>query len=136
MKPFFVYLLRCADGSFYVGHTDDLAQRVAQHQAGEVAGYTHERRPVELAWSQETATREEALSAERRIKGWGRAKKEALVRGDWTAIQRHAWGTRNALPEHLEHARASIPQPERRVRQAGPSIPQDDRGVGLSLIHI
>jgi len=130
LKPFFVYLLRCADGSFYVGHTDDLAQRVAQHQAGEVAGYTHERRPVELAWSQETATREDALSAERRIKGWGRAKKEALVRGDWTAIQRHAWGTRNALPEHLEHARASIPQPERRVRQAGPSIPQDERGVG------
>ena len=123
MKPFFVYLLRCADGSYYVGHTDELERRVAQHQAGEVEGYTHERRPVELVWSQETATRDEALSAERQIKGWGRAKKEALIAGDWGAIKRHAWGTRNPLPAHLRDAGASVPQP-------GPSIPQDERGVG------
>jgi LAO/AO transport system kinase len=82
MRPFFVYLLRCADRSFYVGHTDELERRVAQHQAGELPGYTHSRRPVALVWSQETATREEALSRERQIKRWGRAKKEALVRGD------------------------------------------------------
>ena len=125
MKPFFVYLLRCADDSYYVGHTDELEQRVAQHQAGEVDGYTHERRPVELVWSQETASRDEALSAERRIKGWGRAKKEALIAGDWDAIKRHAWGVRNPLPEHLRGAGASVPQP-------GPSIPQDER-VGISV---
>ena len=89
MKPFFVYLLRCADGSFYAGHTDDLVLRVAQHQAGEVEGYTHSRRPVELVWSQETASRLEALSAERQIKGWSRAKKLALIAGDWDAVQRH-----------------------------------------------
>ena len=71
MKPFFVYLLRCADGSYYVGHTDELERRVAQHQAGEVEGYTRERRPVELAWSQETATREEALAAERQTAARG-----------------------------------------------------------------
>jgi len=120
LKPFFVYLLRCADGSYYVGHTDELERRVAQHQAGEIAGYTHDRRPVVLAWSQETATRDEALQAEQRIKGWGRVKKEALIRGDWEAIQRHAWGTRNPLPERLSGAPASIPQPD-------PSIPQDER---------
>ncbi|MFO1269072.1 MAG: GIY-YIG nuclease family protein, partial [Rubrivivax sp.] len=61
MKPFFVYMLRCADGSYYVGHTDELERRIAQHRAGEIPGYTHERRPVELVWSQEAATREEAL---------------------------------------------------------------------------
>jgi LAO/AO transport system kinase len=123
LKPFFVYLLRCADGSYYVGHTDELERRVAQHQAGEIEGYTQERRPVELVWSQETGSREEALSAELRIKGWGRAKKEALIAGDWGAIKRHAWGTRNPLPAHLRDAEASVPQP-------GPSIPQDERRVG------
>ena len=86
MKPFFVYLLRCADGTLYAGHTDELERRVAQHQSGEIEGFTQERRPVELVWSQETASRDEALSAERQIKGWARVKKEALIRGDWSAI--------------------------------------------------
>lgn len=83
---FWVYMLRCADGSFYAGHTDDLERRIAQHQAGELSGYTHTRRPVALVFSQDTAMREEALSAERRIKGWSRAKKEALIAGDWRRI--------------------------------------------------
>jgi len=82
LKPFFVYMLECADGTYHVGHTDELALRVAQHEAGEIPGYTRERRPVRLVWSQETASRDEALAAERRIKGWGRAKKEALIVGD------------------------------------------------------
>jgi LAO/AO transport system kinase len=139
MKPFFVYMLRCADGSYYLGHTDDLDRRVAQHDAGEIDGYTHERRPVQLVWSQETATREEALVAERRIKGWARAKKEALIRGDWHAVQRHAWGTRNPLPPELAaKVGPSIAQHDpgpsmaHVLRQAqdgsGPSIPQDERG--------
>ena len=128
MKPFFVFMLRCADGSYYIGHTDDLEHRIAQHTAGEIPGYTHERRPVELVWSQETASRDEALAAERRIKGWARAKKEALMRSDWKGIARHAWGTRNPLPPHLAgSASPSIPQGER-VRGEGPSIPQGERG--------
>ena len=112
---FFAYILRCGDRSYYVGHTDDLERRVASHQAGEVSGYTAMRRPVSLCWSQEFATRDEALAAEMRIKGWSRTKKEALMRGDWVAIQRHAWGTRHPLPKHLAKsaAGASIPQPER-----------------------
>lgn len=75
--------------------------RVAQHHSGEVGGFTTTRRPVFLVWCQAFETREEALADERRIKGWSRAKKEALIRGDWKAIQRFAWGTRNPLPEHL-----------------------------------
>jgi predicted GIY-YIG superfamily endonuclease len=120
---FFAYMLLCRDHSYYVGHTDNLEQRVAQHQGGALPGYTHTRRPVELVWAQEFATREEALSAEMRIKGWGRAKKEALIKGDWLAIQRHAWGTNNPLPAHLR-AEASIPQPEREPRHAAPQKPR------------
>jgi len=99
---FWVYMLRCADASFYVGHTDDLERRIGQHKSGELPGYTHNRRPVELVFSQEFSTREEALVSERQIKGWSRAKKEALIRGDWKQIQRLAWGTRNPLPERLQ----------------------------------
>jgi len=102
LKPFFVYMLRCADGSYYVGHTDELERRVALHQAGEVDGYTQRRRPVELVWCQETATREEALAAELRVKGWSRVKKEALIEEDWSRIKelaRSRTGLRQAQRE-------------------------------------
>ena len=90
MKPFFVYILRCADDSYYTGHTDDLERRIGEHQHGAGDGYTASRRPIELAWSQECATREEALNAEMQIKGWGRKKKEAMMRGDWDEVSRLA----------------------------------------------
>ena len=80
---FWAYILRCADGSYYTGHTDALEQRIGQHQTGAIEGYTQTRRPVELVWSQDFPTRLEALEAERRIKGWSRAKKDALIAGDW-----------------------------------------------------
>ncbi len=83
---FAAYLLRCADGSFYTGHTDNLERRIAQHQSGDVPGYTRERRPVVLVWSERFGSREEALAAEMRIKGWSRAKKQALIAGDWDTI--------------------------------------------------
>ena len=83
---FCTYILKCADGSYYIGHTDSLEKRVAEHQAGQVAGYTRNRRPVTLVWHQGFPSRIEALEAERRIKGWSRAKKEAMMRGDWGAV--------------------------------------------------
>jgi tRNA/rRNA methyltransferase len=87
MRPFYAYMLRCADESYYVGHTDDLEQRLAEHVAGLPSGsYTASRRPVSLVWSQEFPTREEALAAELRVKKWSRAKKEALVRDDMGAL--------------------------------------------------
>ncbi|MGQ0523844.1 MAG: GIY-YIG nuclease family protein [Betaproteobacteria bacterium] len=86
--PFWVYMLRCSDGSFYTGHTDNLDLRIAQHQTGETGGYTASRRPVELVFAQECATREEALAAERQLKGWSRAKKQAMLRGDWDEVRR------------------------------------------------
>lgn len=87
---FYVYILRCADDSYYTGQTDNLEKRMGEHQTGACAGYTSTRRPVELIWSQECFTREEALSAERQIKGRSRKKKEAMMRGDWVEVSRLA----------------------------------------------
>ena len=87
---FYVYMLRCVDYSYYVGHTDDLEGRIAQHHAGEIPGYTQNRRPVLLVFLQEFATREEALAAERQLKGWSRAKKEALILQNWDRVRRLA----------------------------------------------
>lgn len=100
--PFWVYLLRCADGSYYTGQTDRLEERVAEHQAGAVPGYTSSRLPVEVVYVQTFPTREEALAAEQQIKGWSRKKKEAMIRGDWKEVQRLSWGKRNPLPDHLK----------------------------------
>jgi len=87
---FWVYILRCADNSYYTGHTDNLEQRIARHAAGEIEGYTSMRLPVTVVFSEEFPTREEALACERQIKGWSRKKKEALMRGDWAEVSRLA----------------------------------------------
>jgi predicted GIY-YIG superfamily endonuclease len=83
---FWVYILRCADGRFYTGQTDNLDRRIAEHQHGGFSDFTSRRKPVTLAWSERFDTRLEALDAEKRIKPWSRAKKEALIRGDWSAV--------------------------------------------------
>ena len=85
---FWAYMLHCADRSFYVGHTDDLDARLSAHQSASIPGYTSTRLPVTLVWSSEFPTRYEAIQAERQIKGWSRAKKLALIRGDWKPDQR------------------------------------------------
>jgi putative endonuclease len=87
---FWTYMLRCADGKYYVGHTEDIDNRLSHHQSGQLGGYTLTRRPVELVWSEYFPTRYEALAAERKIKGWLRAKKEALINGDWALISQLA----------------------------------------------
>jgi putative endonuclease len=95
-------MLHCNAGRFYVGHTDDLGRRMAQHESGQIRGFTRDYLPTTLVWSEEFPTRVEALAAERRIKGWSRAKKLALIRGDWDEISRLAKakaGLRQAQPE-------------------------------------
>jgi putative endonuclease len=80
-----VYLLGCRDGSYYVGSTRNLEARVWQHQNGEGAEYTRHRLPVELLWAFECERVDEAFALEKRIQGWSRAKREALIRGDLEA---------------------------------------------------
>jgi len=88
---FWVYILRCADNSYYTGHTDNLEKRIGEHETGAIPScYTFSRRPLELVFSQNCATREEALAAERQIKGWSRKKKEAMMRADWAEVSRLA----------------------------------------------
>jgi putative endonuclease len=86
VRHFWVYLLRCRDGSYYTGHTDDLEKRMAEHQQGMGADWTRRRRPVELVWSGWVGERYDALAFERRVKNWSRAKKEALIAGDWEKV--------------------------------------------------
>ena len=87
---FWVYILRCADGRYYTGQTDDLDRRIAEHQAGGFCDLTARRQPVALIWQESFQTRIEALEAERRIKPGSRAKKEALIAGDWQALSHWA----------------------------------------------
>ena len=83
---FWAYVVRCADDSYYTGHTDNLERRIGQHNLGEIAGYTQTRRPVTLMWCQDFGSRQEALAAEFQVKGWSRRKKEALAREDWADL--------------------------------------------------
>ena len=74
-----VYILRCADGTLYVGHTSDLAWREKRHNDGLAASYTARRRPVRMAYSEEYASTERAIARERQLKRWTVRKKEALI---------------------------------------------------------
>ena len=121
---FWTYILRCSDGSYYTGHTDDLDRRMAQHQAGEIEGYTQSRRPTELMWSQPFPTREEALNAELRLKDWSRAKKEALFREDWAALSAAAKKDFTAgRPRYAVSTSSTATRPER----DSSASPQDKR---------
>ena len=108
---FYAYMLRCSDGSYYVGHADDLEARIGAHQSGLVPGYTERRRPVHVVWNQEFHSREEALAAERQIKGWNRAKKEALIQGDWETIS--GLGSRAKVLRDAGSTSSPAPQDER-----------------------
>lgn len=100
MLSFYVYILKCSDGSYYVGHTEDLDNRMNQYyKVGTCSGYVATRLPVELVWSEAMETRYDALVAERQIKKWSRKKKEALIVGGWEALQGFSRKNRKAHNE-------------------------------------
>ncbi|MFW0791283.1 GIY-YIG nuclease family protein [Gordonia sp. CPCC 205333] len=76
-----MYILRCADDSFYVGSTVDVEKRVSQHNSGKGAKYTRRRLPVELVYQAEFETIDEAYALEKRVQNWSRAKRRALIEG-------------------------------------------------------
>ena len=86
MDKAWVYILKCNDGSYYTGKTQNLQLRITQHQNGTFKGYTSKRLPIKLVYSQGFPTYTEAIQAERQIKGWSRTKKEALIRGDFELL--------------------------------------------------
>jgi predicted GIY-YIG superfamily endonuclease len=83
----FVYILPCADGSFYIGETNDVEQRVADHNRGRGSVHTAKHRPVQLAWVETHPTRAICLEREQQLKRWTRAKKAALIAGDKASLK-------------------------------------------------
>jgi putative endonuclease len=82
-----IYILQCSDGSYYSGvKRRSVEERVSEHAQGLMPGYTFTRRPVKLVVSEHYERIVDAIAAERRIKGWSRAKKEAYMRGDFSAL--------------------------------------------------
>ena len=81
-----MYILECADGSYYVGSTVEIERRLWEHNQGLGAKYTARRRPVKLVFAAEFASIAEAFAAEKRVQGWRREKREALIRGDYEAL--------------------------------------------------
>lgn len=77
----YMYILQCADGSYYTGSTKDLEIRLQQHQNGEGANYTKKHLPVKLVYYEEYQHIEDAFYREKQVQGWSRKKKEALIRG-------------------------------------------------------
>ena len=86
-ETYWVYILKCSDGSYYSGSTSNLEKRISEHQNGLIKGYTSKRLPIELAFSEYFEDVYFAISAERQIKGWTRAKKEALINGDFELLK-------------------------------------------------
>jgi putative endonuclease len=84
MNQYFVYILLCSDNSYYTGITNDLESRFGDHQTGrDPKAYTYQRRPVKLVFSEIFNDVNQAIAFEKQIKGWRRAKKEAIINGDW-----------------------------------------------------
>jgi len=86
MKSYFVYILKCSDEIYYTGSTNNLVNRINEHNAGKYAGYTKVRLPVKLVYSCKFYDPKEAVSAERKIKGWSRKKKEAIINGNFKLL--------------------------------------------------
>ena len=89
MAPLWLTTFTCSavpTAPTHVGHTNVLEQRLAAHERIAIEGYTLSRRPVELVFNDRFSTRQEAFHRERQIKGWSRAKKEALIKGDWDGL--------------------------------------------------
>ena len=78
MNIFFIYILKCSDRSYYIGHTDNIEKRISDHNDGKIKSYTSSRLPIECVFIQTFATREEAIIAEHKIKKWSRLKKEGF----------------------------------------------------------
>ena len=96
MKSYFVYIVRCSDGSYYTGITNDCQRRVHEHNNNEdKKAYTFKRRPVELVYSSEFGDVLEAISWEKIVKRWSRKKKEAMVKGEWEKLPELSLNAKN-----------------------------------------
>ena len=79
----YMYILKCSDGSYYTGSTRELEKRVMEHNLGLGANYTRNHRPVELVYFEEFQRVDDAFAREKQVQGWSRAKKDALIQGQF-----------------------------------------------------
>ncbi len=87
MKIYYVYILKCADESYYTGFTSNLEKRIIEHQSGKhVESYTYSRRPIDLKFYAEFTEPQMAINCEKQIKKWSRAKKEALINNEFEKL--------------------------------------------------
>lgn len=103
MKKGYVYILKCANDSFYTGSTIDLDRRLRQHQQGTGAKHTKKYLPVELVYYQEFPTIQQAFRREKQIQGWSHAKKQALIDGDFDTLRALSHGRRGLEPWSAGH---------------------------------
>ena len=123
MSSAYVYMLRCADGSYYVGLTHRTPEeRLGEHNAGIHDGYTSARRPVAMVWCDEFPVIADAVAFERQLKGWTRRKKEALIAGDYHLLPELARRGSATHGPHPEEARSAVSKEEQRA-SAGPAQP-------------
>jgi putative endonuclease len=81
-QTYHFYILKCSDGSYYVGSAANLEDRVNRHNQGRGSSYTFKKRPVQLVYCEKSGSLDDAMKRERQVKKWSRAKKEALIRGE------------------------------------------------------
>lgn len=133
----YMYILECADGSYYTGSTTDLERRLAQHQAGEGANHTKKQLPVKLVYYEEYERIDEAFYREKQVQGWGRKKKEALIKGQHELLPELAMAYRDKKGgfENLSHREKPKPKPKPEVLEGealennNPHVKQHNRGV-------
>jgi putative endonuclease len=89
VRTYYVYMLRCFDGTFYVGVTNDITRRFGEHCSGyDPKSYTHTRRPLRLVYADEFQWVDEAIAFEKRLKGWSHKKKRTFADRDWPLLKR------------------------------------------------
>ena len=91
MKKYFVYIVKCSDKTYYTGVTNNLERRIYEHNSGvKKQAYTSKRKPVELVWFETFSDVNEAILIEKKIKGWSRRKKEAMISQDWDKLIKYS----------------------------------------------
>ena len=88
MKLYSVYILKCSDGTYYTGITNDIDRRLYEHQNGiNLTCYTYKRRPLVLVFCENFPDVNQAIEFEKQIKGWSRKKKEAIINDNWEKLK-------------------------------------------------
>ena len=143
-----MYILLCADGSYYTGSTRDLELRLQQHQSGEGANHTRKRLPVKLVYYEEYSRIDEAFHREKQVQGWSRKKKEALIKGDFESLPSLSMAYRDLknnavvsrtsttenepvpeVPESVPEVPESVPEVPESVPEVPESVPEVPEGT-------